>query len=112
MVKTSQIYWQDFVVKKTAHVAEYGVFFILLYRAILNYTKTSKTRAAWISFVIAVLYGISDEMHQGFVAGRESRARDVFFDGFGAALAWILLWKWLPKAPKRLVSLAKNLQVA
>lgn len=110
-IRTSKIYWQDFLVKKTAHVIEYGIFFILLYRALINTGEFSRWQAAWISLVIATVYGASDEIHQAFVPGRESAARDILFDAGGAILSWILLWKWLPKAPKILANLAKNLQI-
>lgn len=32
----SQISWQDFIVKKTAHVVEYAILSFLLFRALLN----------------------------------------------------------------------------
>lgn len=39
--------------------------------------------AAW---TLAVLYGLSDEFHQSFVANRHASALDVAFDAFGAAI--------------------------
>jgi len=105
-----EIYWQDFIIKKTAHVVEYGIFAVLLYRA-LKEGGVDKERAGLFSILIAVLYGMTDEFHQSFTPGRESRIRDVGFDTIGAILAIYILWKLLPKAPKKLKSWAKNLQL-
>ncbi len=91
-VPTSQIYWQDFIVKKLAHVVEYGVFAFLLYRALRGY-EMDKTKAVILSILFAALYGITDEFHQSFTPGREPRIRDVAFDTIGASLAMLLIWK-------------------
>ena len=41
----STVDWQDFVVKKLAHVMEYGIFTVLFYRA-LKESGLSKIKAA------------------------------------------------------------------
>lgn len=109
--KSTQFYWQDFIIKKTAHVVEYAVLFILLYRAFLNTTSFNKKQAAILSFALVLFYGISDEYHQSFTPGREPKLRDVGFDALGGILAWFGLWKYLPKAPERLKNLGKSLQI-
>lgn len=108
----AQIYWQDFIVKKTAHLVEYSILFTLLYRAFTNTTKFSKKQAALISFFIIVAYGISDEYHQSFTPGREPKLRDVGFDAAGGLLAYLAIWRYLPRAPERLKKLAKTLRVS
>ena len=47
--------------------------------------------AAW---VIATLYGVSDEIHQAFVPLRTPDVRDVIADATGAALALGAAWAW------------------
>lgn len=89
---TSAIYWQDFVVKKLAHMVEYGIFAFLLYRALRAY-EVNKTRAVILSILIAGVYGLTDEFHQSFTPGREPRIRDVAFDTIGASLSMLLIWK-------------------
>lgn len=79
----TQIYWQDFLIKKTAHVVEYGILAILLYRA-LRREGVSQANAGLIAILVAIVYGASDEFHQGFTPGREPRVRDVAFDTIGA----------------------------
>ena len=47
-----------------------------------------------VAFVMAVLYGVSDEWHQSFVPGRTPDAADVVADAIGAALALGGAWAW------------------
>lgn len=47
--------------------------------------------AAWL---IAALYGVSDEFHQSFVPERTSDIRDVIADAAGAALGLAAAWAW------------------
>lgn len=81
---SSEIFWKDFIVKKTAHLIEYGILAVLLYRAFLGYEKT-KITALVLSLLITVVYAASDEFHQSFVSGREGRLRDVIIDTIGAS---------------------------
>ncbi|MBI4032978.1 MAG: VanZ family protein [Candidatus Blackburnbacteria bacterium] len=108
---SKEFYWQDFLVKKTAHLVEYAILFTFLYRALLNATTFSKKRAAFIALILCSLYGLTDEYHQSFTPGREPKGRDVIIDTIGAGLAWLYIWKYLPGAPERLRSLAKVLQI-
>ena len=107
---TTEIYWQDFIVKKTAHVVEYAVFTTLLFRAFVA-SGANKKDAAMYSLGISIVYAISDEVHQSFTPGREPRARDIIFDTIGAAGAIYTIWNIIPKAPKRLKQLAKDFQL-
>jgi hypothetical protein len=43
------------------------------------------------AWVLAVLYAISDEIHQSFTPGRSASAVDVMTDALGAALALLIL---------------------
>src|SRR3989338_9153876 len=73
---TSQVYWQDFVVKKSAHLVEYFLFYIFIYRAFKNTTNISGANIYLLSLAIVVLYALSDEYHQSFTPGREPKLRD------------------------------------
>ncbi len=109
-IKTSEIYWQDFILKKTAHILEYGVFATLLYRA-LKGSGIERKKAAIYSIVLAVIYGISDEFHQIFTPGREPKVRDVVFDTIGASLSSYIILKVLPKSSGNLKKLAERFQL-
>ena len=91
---TTEIYWQDFIVKKTAHVIEYGIFAILLYRA-LRSEGVEKLNAGLLAILVSVIYGATDEYHQGFTPGREPRVRDVVFDTIGAIAGVYICKKYL-----------------
>jgi VanZ family protein len=108
--RASEIYWKDFIVKKSAHVVEYAIFSTLLYRAIKE-SGVRKVNAGIFAITIAVIYAASDEFHQSFTPGREPTVRDVIFDTIGASLAIYTIWNLLPKAPKKLKNWAKNLQL-
>ena len=101
----SKIYWQDFAVKKTGHVLLFGALSLLIFRA-LRMNRVSRMKAAILAVLLATFYGGTDEFHQMFTQGRESRLRDVFIDGGGATLV-ILATYYLPsKLSKSLYALA------
>ncbi|KKU09145.1 MAG: VanZ family protein [Candidatus Woesebacteria bacterium GW2011_GWB1_45_5] len=91
---STEIYWQDFIVKKTAHVVEYGIFAALLYRALRGH-GVEKLDAVLLAILIAVIYGATDEFHQSFTPGREPRVRDVVFDTIGAVTGVFICKKYL-----------------
>lgn len=108
--QVSEVHLQDFIVKKTAHVIEYGIFAGLLYRAFKK-NGVKKRNAGIYSIFAALIYGASDELHQSFTPGRDPKLRDVAFDTIGAVFAIYIIWNLLPKAPKRLKAWAKKLQI-
>jgi len=107
-IRTTDIYWQDFLIKKTAHVVEYGILFTFLYRAFRNTIFSEDRKSAIGSLLVVLAYAISDEIHQSFVPGRESRVRDVIFDLAGGFLFLYFIRYYLPKAPSRVRSWAQN----
>ena len=108
-VKTSEIHWQDFIIKKTAHIIEYFIFTLLLYRA-LRQSNIKNITAIYLAIVMAFLYGMSDEFHQSFTPGREPKIRDVLIDTSGSLLFFIFLYKIAPRN-KNLTKLLKMLQL-
>jgi len=108
--RASEIHWQDFVVKKTAHVFIYAILTTLLYRSLIASGLDTK-KSAVLSTIIAILYGFSDEFHQSFTPGREPKLRDVFFDTFGSATAAYLILNRLKFFPERIRTLARKLEI-
>ena len=109
--RASEIHWQDFIVKKTAHIVEYAILTTLLYRALLG-GKISKIKAGYVSIAIAIIYAITDEFHQSFVPGREATLRDVLFDTLGSVAAIYYIQHLLPNANNTIKRLAKAFQIA
>lgn len=104
-------YWQDFVVKKSAHMIEYGVLTVLLYRALTN-SGMNRKKASIVAMCVAAFYAITDETHQYFTPGRTPKARDVVIDIIGSGIAIFTIWNIIPTAPKKLQNWAKDFQLA
>jgi len=85
-VAVSHNYVVSFVFFKSLHIIEYGTLFILWHFAL--YGKRLGTKTA---VIIAIIYGVSDEIHQRFVPTREGRMRDVFIDTLGILMVWLFL---------------------
>lgn len=83
----------DFIFKKSAHVLEYTILFLLWFRALGN-------KNPFQAFCFAIIYAFTDEIHQLFVPGRTGRLRDVGIDSIGMIISSLLivkfdLWKLL-----------------
>ena len=77
----------DLLLRKLAHITIFGVLWLTLARA-------TYWRRPILASVIAILYAISDEVHQSFVDGRHGSPVDVVIDAAGvgiALLAWIVV---------------------
>ena len=75
----------DLVVRKLGHAAVFGILALLLWRAIAT---TTRLRRPWAwALALAILYAISDELHQGGVPGRYPSPVDVAIDAAGALIA-------------------------
>jgi VanZ family protein len=73
---------------KLAHFIEYYFFGILIGRWLLNKKSHFLRRHAFfITLLIGMCYGISDEWHQSFVPGRVASIWDALFDAVGIAAA-------------------------
>lgn len=78
-----------FLIRKTAHLTEYAILAVLLLRA-LHDKRMSFPRRAAVVFVAAVLFALTDEYHQSFVASRTSSLGDAAIDSAGAFLGIII----------------------
>lgn len=90
-------------VRKLAHALEYFGLALLLYNA---YGLSFRAVQPALSFLTAVLYAASDEMHQYFIFGRACQMRDVFVDALGAAASVLLctVAYWLFQKCKQYIS--------
>ena len=77
---------------KLLHLAAYTVLGLLLLRAFHGGMPAElRVLPTMLAVVVAVIYGGLDEIHQGFVAGRNSDPADFTADIGGALLAVVVL---------------------
>jgi VanZ family protein len=83
-----------FFIRKTAHVTEYFVFSLLLFRALRGEHRGWQLRWAIGALAIAAGYSVLDEFHQSFVPSRTASPWDSLIDTSGAATAQVVLCLW------------------
>ena len=90
------------VVRKLAHVTEYFILGLLLWRA-LRHGAAEAWRARWALGTLAVglLWAAADETHQLFARGRRGSLGDVGFDTLGVLLALLLLYGWSRRGKRK-----------
>ncbi len=86
----------DYVLRKLAHITVFGILCILIQRA-TQLEGVAERRSWYAAFALTILYAISDEFHQSFVAGRSAAATDVLYDTLGAAIAYAVRQRSLTK---------------
>ena len=79
----------EVLVKKGAHVVEYGLLGVLIMRGLLA-QGVSTREAAYLAILLAISYALADELHQAFVPGRHAMVLDIGIDYVGAASACLL----------------------
>lgn len=77
------------LVRKAAHMTEYGILSVLLFLWIGQW-EIGFLRRGVTAFCAAAVYAASDEIHQLFVAGRAGRFSDVCIDSAGAFLGIVV----------------------
>ena len=84
------------LVRKSAHVTEYGVLALLIWRARRQPVKHEACPWVWrdagFAFALAAAYAATDELHQALVPSRQGSVWDVLLDSGGAAAALLLWW--------------------
>lgn len=73
----------DYILRKFAHIFEYLILTLLLYRAFKGSFKMSNRRILIYPAFFSFLYAVSDELHQYFVPGRICAIKDVLIDIVG-----------------------------
>lgn len=79
---------------KLAHGVEYGILGVLIYRALHNTTRNIGN--IYVAIICTVAFGMSDEMHQWFVPGRQADTWDLLADALGATV-FIVTWVFMTK---------------
>lgn len=83
------------IVRKTAHLVEYGVLGLLAHRAFHCTWRDWPAERRWMSSAVLVIAcAMTDELHQSTIVSRTASFRDVFLDTAGALLGMFLFY-WL-----------------
>ena len=86
------------LIRKAAHVTEYAILSMLLWRALRRDLGTPgwtwQRRPAFAAWCLATFYAATDEIHQVFVPSRTGQVQDVLIDSGGAALGLLLVFLW------------------
>ncbi len=78
---------KDNLMKNLAHIGEYAILAFFMFRALYNREKSFFSKHTWFWVLIgAILYGVSDEVHQMFVPTRTAHLGDILMDGVGAGM--------------------------
>ena len=79
----------------SGHSAAYLGLAVLLVRALAGgLPRRIGARVAVTAMLIAVAYGVSDEVHQSYVPGRVADVYDIATDAIGALAGTIACWAW------------------
>jgi VanZ family protein len=84
--------WIHIILRKVAHLAEYGVLGALMFRAVRADASVRWTlRWALLAVALATTVAGIDEFRQRFVPSRTASPADVAVDAVGATLAQVLI---------------------
>ena len=83
----------NFLIRKAAHLTEYGILGGLVFRAIRAERPSWEVRWAVAAIVIAAAVASLDEWHQAFVPSRTAAPQDVLVDTLGATLVQVLFFR-------------------
>ncbi|MCK5307612.1 MAG: VanZ family protein [Zetaproteobacteria bacterium] len=78
---------------KLSHLLAYAVMAVLAWHTFSHHLSSCRA-VALVTVVFCSLYGMSDEFHQSFVAGRNSEVADWLADTLGAAIATVAMIRY------------------
>jgi VanZ family protein len=80
---------------KVVHASVYAILSVLFVRAFAGGLPARvHLETALLAVGASIAYGVSDEWHQLFVAGRFADRADVLADAVGAAIGAATCWAW------------------
>jgi VanZ family protein len=81
----------DFILRKAAHISEFFILTLLLYRAFRETFNLSPLYLFIYPAGLSFLYAVSDEIHQFFTPTRVCSFRDVLIDSLGILGFYIII---------------------
>jgi len=103
--------WTTLVVaRKCAHVTEYALLALLLWRALRNIpVLRAKTLMVFAAVLVGcAVFAASDEFHQTFVKSRTPSVRDVLLDVGGALVGLLIGASFARRHPKKFRATTHN----
>ena len=91
-LESGAVAWLGDIKSYAGHLMLYAVLTALIAGSMWGWKLGFRIQWAIAAAVIASLYGVSDEYHQSFVAGRSAALVDVFTNAAGAAFSAAGLW--------------------
>jgi VanZ family protein len=90
------------VMRHGAHVGEYAILALLMWRALRWSTSISMRMSTMCGVILlaCALFAASDEFHQIFVKSRTPSVRDVLLDVAGASLGLLIAASFANRRPK------------
>jgi len=91
------------IMRKCAHVSEYGILALLLWRALRSGpTLRTKLPTLFSAVLLAcAVFAASDEFHQSFVKSRTPSVGDVLLDVVGALFGLLICASFARRHPKK-----------
>jgi VanZ family protein len=101
----------QFVIRKCAHLSEYAILALLLFRAVYCGTnlKWSMSILCINVWIVCVLTAAADEFHQSFVESRTASPWDVMIDSAGAIFGVLICAAFAGRSAKKLEGAATKL---
>jgi VanZ family protein len=90
-IAPATLHAMNFLMRKSAHLTEYGILGALTFRAVRGDRTSWSARWAIGAIVFATCIATIDEIHQTFVPSRTGTWHDVVLDAAGATVAQILI---------------------
>lgn len=86
-ISPHQIQLLHLIIRKSAHITEYFIMSLLLFRAFRR-NSTEKHLWRWVlsSVLVFTLFAVSDEIHQSIVVTRTASIIDVLIDVLGGVI--------------------------
>ncbi len=80
------------LIRKGAHVFEYSIFSVLVWRAIRAGRVGWRWNWAGWAILVVACFALLDEFHQAFVPGRGASVLDSLLDTCAGAVALLVVW--------------------
>lgn len=90
-VKSNDRYVLNQALRKLAHFTEYLILALLVANAFNTFKKRPKDAIIYILFIV-LFYAVTDEYHQLFIDGRNSKITDVLIDFTGGIIGMIMFY--------------------